>query len=160
MTTESKKQNSYFALERIYIKDASFESPKSPEVFKKQWNPEVKVDLSNTSRKLGDNLYEAVLSITVTVVESKKEEQQEEDKSSTIFVTEIQQAGIFKIEGVNDAKILDHTLSVFCLNILFPYAREAIDNMVTRGNFPPLMIAPINFDSLYQSKKQAADKES
>jgi preprotein translocase subunit SecB len=159
MTTESKKQNSYFALERIYIKDASFESPKSPEVFKKQWNPEVKVDLGNTSRKLGDNLYEAVLSITVTVVESKKGEQQE-DKSSTIFVTEIQQAGIFKIEGVNDAEILDHTLSVFCLNILFPYAREAIDNMVTRGNFPPLMIAPINFDSLYQSKKQAADKES
>ena len=109
MNTESKKQNSYFALERIYIKDASFESPKSPEVFKKQWDPEVKIDLGNTSRKLGDNLYEAVLSITVTVVDSKKD-QQEDDKVSTIFVTEIHQAGIFKIEGVNDAEVLDHAL--------------------------------------------------
>ncbi len=150
---ENQQQAPQFALQRIYTKDISFESPKSPEMFQKQWQPEVKLDLSTNNRALEEGLYEVVLSLTVTV------ENGEENSKETAFVTEVHQAGIFLARGLEEEE-LHRTLGAFCPNILFPYAREAIDNLVLRGSFPPLMLAPVNFDALYlQAREQKAAQQ-
>ena len=131
-----------FVLQRIYVKDLSFESPKVPEIFQVPWQPEVKVDLNTTNRLLHNDIYEVILSLTITVQNDSTE-----DKITTLLA-EVQQAGIFYIKGFRNDK-LHKTLIASCPNILFPYAREAIDNMVLRGSFPPLMLAPVNFDVLF-----------
>ena len=146
---QTQEQQPQFALQRIYIKDLSFESPKAPEIFKTQWQPEVKLDLNTTNSALDEEgMFEVVLSLTATV--SNGEE--------TAFVAEVQQAGIFLARNLPEAD-LHRTLGAFCPNLLFPYAREAIDNLVTRGSFPALMLAPVNFDALYlQAQQQAANE--
>ncbi|MGB0360990.1 MAG: protein-export chaperone SecB [Endozoicomonas sp.] len=150
---ENQQQAPQFALQRIYVKDISFESPKVPEVFQKQWQPEVKLDLSTSNRTLEEGLFEVVLSLTVTV------ENGPEGSKETAFVTEVQQAGVFLAKGLAEDE-LHRTLGAFCPNILFPYAREAIDNLVLRGSFPPLMLAPVNFDALYiQAREQQAQQQ-
>ncbi|MCL6415002.1 protein-export chaperone SecB [Aestuariirhabdus sp. Z084] len=141
-----------FALQRIYVKDISFESPKSPEMFRKEWKPKVNLDLNTRNSKLDDGVFEVVLALTVTV----------ENGEDTAFVAEVQQAGIFAVSNMED-KAVHHTLGSFCPNILFPYAREAIDNLVTRGSFPPVMLAPVNFDALYAqavAQKQAEQEKA
>ena len=141
-----------FNIHRIYIKDISFEAPNSPQVFNDKWQPKNSMDLNTNAQKLADNLYEVVLSITVTV---KNNEQ-------TAFLVEVHQAGIFQIEGFEDAH-LQGVLGSFCPNVIFPYAREAVSDIVSRGGFPQLLLAPINFDALYQQhlQKQAeADQEA
>lgn len=143
-----------FSLQRIYVKDISFESPKAPEVFQTQWNPHVNLDLNTRHTKLQDGIYEVVLSLSATVSNGDK------DKQDTTFIAEVQQAGIFAINGLDDAG-LRHTLGAFCPNLLFPYAREAIDNLVLRGSFPPLMLSPVNFDALYaQAEQRRAAEEA
>ncbi|WP_419833041.1 protein-export chaperone SecB [Endozoicomonas atrinae] len=144
---DNQQQAPQFALQRIYMKDISFESPKAPEIFQKQWQPEVKLDLSTSNRPLEEGLYEVVLSLTVTV------ENGTEDSKETAFVTEVHQAGVFLAKGLDEEE-LHRTLGAFCPNILFPYAREAIDNLVLRGSFPPLMLAPVNFDALYMQARE------
>lgn len=136
-----------FNIQRIYTKDISFETPNSPTIFKKDWKPEVKLDLDTRSNKLDDAAYEVVLSLTVTAKLGE----------DTAFLCEVQQAGIFSIGEMPEPQ-LAHTLGSFCPNILFPYAREAISSLVSRGTFPPLNLAPVNFDALFASfvqKKQA-----
>lgn len=133
-----------FALQRIYVKDLSFESPKAPSVFQAQWNPQVNLDLNTRHTKLQDDIYEVVLSLSATVTNGAEE---------VTFIAEVQQAGIFAIAGLDEAS-MRHTLGAFCPNILFPYAREAIDNLVSRGSFPPLMLAPVNFDALFAQAEQ------
>lgn len=129
-----------FTMQRIYTKDLSFESPDSPAVFRKQWQPKVNVDLNTKSDRIDDNgNYEVVLTITVT---AKVEE-------ATAFLVEVQQAGIFYITGI-EGENLRRVLGTACPNILFPYARENIDAIVTKGGFPPVMLAPVNFEALYQ----------
>ena len=129
-----------FAMQRIYTKDVSFESPSTPEVFKKQWQPKVNVDLNTKSDKIDDQgNFEVVLTITIT---AKIEEE-------TAFLVEIQQAGIFFIAGF-EGEDLRRILGTAAPNILFPYAREAIDAVCVKGGFPPVMLAPVNFDALYQ----------
>lgn len=137
-----------FTIQRIYVKDMSFESPASPKVFTSgEWKPEVNIELSVKNEKLEDNNYEVVLLITVTLNQDKK----------AVLVTEVKQAGIFTIDGIEGER-LNHLLSSYCPNILFPYAREAISDVVVRGGFPQLLLAPVNFDALYEeSKKQAAN---
>ena len=144
---ENQQQAPQFALQRIYMKDISFESPKAPEIFQKQWQPEVKLDLSTSNRPLEEGLFEVVLSLTVTV------ENGSEGNKETAFVTEVHQAGVFLAKGLDEEE-LHRTLGAFCPNILFPYAREAIDNLVLRGSFPPLMLAPVNFDALYMQARE------
>ncbi len=147
---QSQEQQPQFALQRIYIKDLSFESPKAPKVFKSQWQPEVKLDLNTTNTALEEEgLYEVVLSLTVTVTNGEE----------TAFMVEVEQAGIFLIRNL-DAAQLHHTLGAFCPNVLFPYARETVDNMVNRGSFPALMLAPVNFDALYAQAMQQAQQEA
>lgn len=154
MAEKQQEQQPQFALQRIYVKDLSFESPKSPEMFQAQWQPEVKLDLNTSNRQLQEDMFEVVLSLTITV------ENGPEGKRETAFLAEVQQAGVFLVKGLA-ADELHRTLGAFCPNILFPYAREAIDNMVLRGSFPPLMLAPVNFDALYlQAREQAEQQET
>jgi len=137
-----------FGIQRVYMKDASFESPNAPEIFRSQWKPQINLDLNTRSEKLADDLYEVVLTLTVTAKNDDK----------TAFLVEVHQAGIFKIEGI-EGPALHQTLGAFCPNLLFPYAREAIDGFVTKGSFPALMLAPVNFDAIYaQGMQQQAQK--
>ena len=127
-----------FSLQRIYVRDLSFEAPKSPEIFRQEWTPSVELDLNTRQKPLEGDFHEVVLTLSVTV----------KTAGEVAFIAEVQQAGIFLISGL-DAAAMSHTLGAFCPNILFPYAREALDNLVTRGSFPALMLAPVNFDALY-----------
>ncbi|MBP8236700.1 MAG: protein-export chaperone SecB [Pseudomonas sp.] len=131
-------QGPQFSLQRIYVRDLSFEAPKSPEIFRQEWAPSVELDLNTRQKPLEGDFYEVALTVSVTV----------KTAGETAFIAEVQQAGIFLISGL-DAAAMSHTLGAFCPNILFPYAREALDNLVTRGSFPALMLAPVNFDALY-----------
>ena len=129
-----------FALQRIYTKDISLESPATPAVFKKQWQPQVSVDLGTKSDKIDDEgNYEVVLTITIT---AKMED-------ANAFLIEVQQAGIFFITGFSPEE-LRRIVGTAAPNILFPYARECIDTLCVKGGFPPVMLAPINFDAMYQ----------
>ncbi|SDS86103.1 protein translocase subunit secB [Halopseudomonas litoralis] len=139
-----------FNLQRIYIKDLSFESPKAPAVFQSQWNPKVNLDLNTRHTELQEGIYEVVLSLSATVTNGEEE---------VTFIAEVQQAGIFAINGLDEAG-MRHTLGAFCPNILFPYAREAIDSLVLRGSFPPLMLAPVNFDALFAQAEQRRAAET
>lgn len=144
---ESQPQTQ-FALQRIYCKDISFETPNSPAIFHKEWKPEIKLDIDTRSTKLDDVNFEVVLTITVT---AKIEEM-------TAFLCEVQQAGIFTIENIPEEQ-LPHMLGSFCPNMLFPYAREAISNLVNRGTFPPLNLAPVNFDAIFAAYVQKRQQE-
>jgi preprotein translocase subunit SecB len=138
-----------FVMQRIYNKDLSFESPATPDIFRKQWQPKVNVDLNTRSKALDEQgNYEVVLTITLT---TKVEEE-------TAFLVEVQQAGIFSIVGF-DGEPLRRLLGTAAPNILFPYARENIDSLVVKGGFPPVMLAPVNFDALYQQAMAKAAAE-
>jgi preprotein translocase subunit SecB len=132
-----------FSLQRIYVRDLSFEAPKSPAIFRQQWEPSVALDLNTRQKALDGDFHEVVLTLSVTVKNGEE----------VAFIAEVQQAGIFMIKGL-DASAMSHTLGAFCPNILFPYARETLDSLVTRGSFPALMLAPVNFDALYAQELQ------
>ncbi len=139
-----------FALQRIYLKDFSFESPRSPGVFTGQWSPNINFEVKSRSEKYQENSYEVVLTLTV---EAKVEE-------NTAFLVEVQQAGIFACANMEPQQ-LEQILASLCPNILFPYARESIDSIVTKGSFPPLMLAPINFDAVYaEQKRRQAEQQA
>ncbi|WGL15643.1 protein-export chaperone SecB [Microbulbifer bruguierae] len=147
---DTEAQQVQFAMQRIYLKDLSFETPMGAEVFKKQWKPQVNQELNTKTAKIDEDLYEVALTLTITV---KLEEE-------TAFLVEVQQAGLFGIKGLEGPQ-LAQALNTACPNILFPYAREVVDNVVTKGSFPALMLPPINFDALFaaalnQAQQQAA----
>ncbi|BCJ09364.1 MULTISPECIES: protein-export chaperone SecB [Pseudomonas] len=132
-----------FSLQRIYVRDLSFEAPKSPQIFRQQWEPSVSLDLNTRQKALEGDFHEVVLTLSVTV----------KNGDEVAFIAEVQQAGIFLIANL-DASSMSHTLGAFCPNILFPYARETLDSLVTRGSFPALMLSPVNFDALYAQEMQ------
>ena len=133
-----------FSPQKIYIKDASFETPHSPEIFTQDWEPEVNMDLSSHTKVIRDSIYEVVLKITVTVTLEEK----------TAYLAEIKQAGIFRIDGFSEED-MHHMVSTVCPNILFPFAREYVADLATRGGFPQLLLAPVNFEALYQQQQEA-----
>ena len=137
-----------FAIQRIYLKDLSFETPMGPSVFQKQWQPKVNQDLNTKNTKLENDLYEVALRLTLTVT----------DGEDTIYILEVKQAGIFAIKGL-DPKQITHVIDTTCPNILFPYAREAVDSVLSKGSFPALMLPPINFDALFASALKQAEEE-
>jgi preprotein translocase subunit SecB len=141
-------ENQTFDIQRLYIKDSSFESPSVPAIFREEWQPEVSIDLQTKSQILEGDLHEVVLTVTVT---AKK-------KEKIIFLVEVKQAGIFAIKGFSKEQ-LGHMLGSFCPNVLFPYAREVVTDIAVRGGFPPLYLTPVNFDMLYaqhlEQQKQA-----
>ncbi len=127
-----------FAIQKIYVKDLSFESPNAPAVFTADFQPQVNVELNTNGQSIGENVYEVVLSITVTVKQG----------DNTAYLVEVQQSGIFNIEGMPEEQMAG-MLAVFCPSIIFPYAREAISDVVTRGGFPQLLLAPVDFNAMY-----------
>ena len=138
-----------FVIQKVYLKDMSFEAPNSPAVFQGEWSPEANIEINTNATKLNDNNHEVDLTLTVTA----------KSKEDNAFLVEIKQTGIFTINGVDDQNQLGHLLGAYCPSVLFPYAREAISSLVLRGGFPELTLAPINFDMLYmQSLQQQADQ--
>jgi preprotein translocase subunit SecB len=135
MTTPAAPE---FDIQRIYTKDISFEAPETPHTFVQEWKPTVSLNLETKSNRIQDNLHEVILSITATVNTGDK----------TAFLIEVHQAGVFMIKGFPDDQ-LHQMLGSFCPNILFPYAREVVSDLVVRGGFPQLILAPVNFDALY-----------
>jgi len=132
-----------FGIEKLYIKDLSVEVPHAPEIYLERETPQVEIQLGTAGRGLGDGAYEVVLTVTVTA--------KLEDK--TVFLVEIGQAGIFRILNVPDGQV-EPLIAVACPNILFPYAREAVSDAVTRAGFAPIVLQPVNFEAMYMQRLQ------
>ena len=146
MAEQENAADKQLAISKIYAKDFSFESPQSPNVFRaRDWKPQTNLNLRSTHNLIEDDVHEVVLTITV--------EAKEDDKS--LFLVELQQAGIFEISGY-EGEELKAILGSFCPNILFPYARESIATVIQKGGFPEFVLQPINFDALYLQAKQQA----
>lgn len=152
MTEQNSAQqqaNTHFMIQRIYMKDSSYEAPNTPAVFQQKWEPELALDINTSSTELESTIYEVVLTLTATV----------KNQGAVAFLIEVKQAGIFTIENAPKEQ-LDHLLGSFCPGILFPYAREAITSQAIKGSFPQLVLAPINFDALYIQQMQEKNKAS
>ncbi len=144
-----ESQGPQFAIQRVYLKDLSFESPQGAMIFTKQGQPKVNQDMNTAVNKLDEGVFEVVLKITVEV----------KVEDSTAFLVEVQQAGIFVVTGL-DSQQLRQVLNTTCPQMLFPYAREVVDNAAVKGGFPPVAMPPINFDVLFaQALKQAKEQQ-
>lgn len=143
------QQQAGFALDRVYLKDISFESPNSPEVFRKEWKPEFKMDLNTKHKPMPDHPHVFEVSVCVTLTATVE--------GMTAYIAEVEQAGVFQVVGMQGIQ-LAQTLSSFCPNVLFPYLRESMDSIIVKGSFAPAMLAPVNFDAIFADavrKKQA-----
>ena len=127
-----------FSVQKIYLKDASFEAPNSPMSFNEQGQPELNMNLNQKVGKLADDVYEVVLGVTLTCTLADK----------TIYLAEVAQAGIFGLAGF-DEQTLDAMLGIHCPTVLFPYARQAVSDLISQGGFPPFYLQPINFEGIY-----------
>lgn len=140
--TNAAEAEQQFIIERIYVKDVSFESPNSPAVFTKEWEPDTNLNLNTNVTPLGEDHYEVELVVTVTV---------KDKEGKTSFLVEVKQAGAFMIKGYPQEQ-LNHLIASYCPSQLFPYAREVIANLVSKGSFPEMHLSPINFDALYAQR--------
>lgn len=142
-----------FTIQKIYTKDMSFETPNSPKIFTEKWEPSVDFNLGTHVETLENSLFEVILTVTITVKIS----------NTTAYLVEVNQAGIFTLAGFSDQE-MGPMVGSFCPNILFPYAREAISDLATKGGFPQLLLAPVNFDALYaqhlQQEQRPANSET
>lgn len=148
--TEQTAQENHFSIQKLYVKDVSFESPSAPGIFSfEKWDPQIELNLNNTSKKVAENLYEVVLNVTATVSNNDK----------VAFLVEVHQGGLFQLNGFNqdDTKYI---LNSQCMTILFPFAREAVSELTNRGGFPPLLLNPVNFDALYAQAVQKQQQEA
>ena len=147
MSEENQQQ---FAIQKIYLKDVSFESPNAPAVFSDgEWQPEVNVQLNTETRVIVDGQYEVSLNVTVTAKHGDK----------TAFLVEVKQAGVFQMVGFEEEQ-LKGMLGAYCPEVLFPFAREAIADLVAKGGFPQLLLAPVNFNQLYMQHQQQAAQQA
>ncbi len=138
-----------FVIQKIYCKDVSFETPNSPQMFTEDWQPEMKMDLHTAVNPLAEGVFEVVLTVTITV----------KVKEKTAFLAEVEQAGIFNVTGFEKQQ-QDGMLGSYCPNILFPYVREVISELVNKGGFPQLVLQPVNFDAVYaQHLQQQSNSE-
>ena len=149
-TENNEKNEKNVSLQTIYIKDLSFEAPNSPDIFlEEEITPETKLNISNTHRKLSEGVYDVSLKLSVESTYGEK----------TMFLAEVEQAGVFAIRGYDETETRA-LIGIFCPNTLFPYIRELISTMVTKAGFPALLLQPINFDSIYsQAMEQQKDKK-
>ena len=149
MSEENKKAENQqattqnLAIQKIYTKDVSFESPNSPFGFQDEWKPDVSVDLNTAGQTLENNNFEVILKVTITAKNNDK----------TAFLAEVHQAGVFQLSGFDDEQQA-FILGSYCPGTLFPYAREVISSLVTDGGYPPVILAPVNFEALYQEHLQ------
>lgn len=137
----SEAQQPMFSIEKIYVKDLSLEVPGGPQTFMQSEQPQLEVQLSQQSQRVSDVLFEVTLVITVTAKRADK----------TLFLVEVSQAGVFQIRNVSEADLAP-VLGMVCPNVLFPYARETVSDIVNRAGFPPVLLAPVNFETLYQQR--------
>ncbi|GGX82446.1 MULTISPECIES: protein-export chaperone SecB [Vogesella] len=142
--SEQQELQPVFSIEKIYVKDLSLEIPNAPAIFLEQEQPEIDMQLASEGRQLEDGFFEVSLTVTVTAKLPEK----------TMFLCEVAQAGIFQIQNI-PAEDIDPILGVACPNILFPYARETVSSLVGRAGFPPVLLAPINFEALYMQQRAA-----
>lgn len=126
-------------VQKIYIKDASIEVPEGPEIFTEEYNPEVNVELNTQIQTLSETSHQITLMVTVTAKQEKR----------TAYIVEVQQAGVFQIDGFPDDGERGHVLGAYCPSILFPYVRESVGDMIQRAGFPPFLLQPVNFDLIY-----------
>lgn len=145
--TDTNEQE--FGIHSIYLKDVSFEAPNSPEVFKTQFQPDIEMNLNLQTNNLEDHVYEVVLSVTVSAKANDK----------AAFLVELQQAGVFTLKGF-DKENMGPMLGIYCPNVLFPYARESVANLVTKGGFPQLLLEPVNFEALYAQHQEEQDNKT
>ena len=134
-------QQPVFSIEKIYVKDLSIEVPNAPQVFIEQETPNIEVQIQSNGTQVGDGLYEVALKITVSA----------KNGETSFFLVEVVKCGLFQIRNVPEQD-LEPVLAVACPNILFPYARETISDAVNRAGFPPVILAPVNFEVLYQQR--------
>lgn len=134
-------------LQKIYICDASIEVPDGPRVFTEEYNPEVNVDLNTQIQSLSEETHQVILTVTVTAKQGER----------TAYIVEVQQAGVFQIEGFADEEERDQVLGAYCPSILFPYIRESVGDMVQRAGFPHFLLQPVNFDLLYAQHRANED---
>ena len=127
-----------FTVEKLYIKDVSFEAPGAPQVFNETGQPQLQMNLNQKVQRLSDTAFEVVLGVTLTCTIGEK----------TAYLAEVQQAGVFGLAGFDD-QTLDAMLGTHCPNALYPYARQAISDLISAGGFPPFLLQPLNFEALY-----------
>ena len=149
--SDEQQTDRQFAIQRIYTKDISFESPNAPQVFISEWEPKINVDLSTEIQALSEDTIQVVLTVNVVA--------KQEDK--TAFLVEVQQAGIFLAKGFSEEE-LGPLMGIGAPNALYPYAREVVSDLITRGSFPQFTLQPVNFEQMYAqqmaSKKESAEK--
>lgn len=136
-------QQPAFGIEKVYVKDLSLEIPNAPQIFIERTQPQISIELSNNTSKIDEGIYEVVTTVTVTSKIAEK----------TVFLVEVAQAGIFQIRNVPEEN-LEIILGVTCPNIIFPYLRETVSDLVVRAGFPPVLLNPINFEALFAQQKQ------
>lgn len=137
----SEEQAPVFSIEKLYVKDLSLELPNAPQCFFEQDAPGIEVQLQTAGKGVGDGIFDVVLTVTVSAKVGEK----------TLFLVEAAQGGLFLIRNVPDAE-LEGVISVACPNILFPFAREVVADAINRAGFPPVLLAPVNFESLYRQR--------
>ena len=143
----SENAQPVFSIEKLYVKDLSIEVPNAPEIFLEREQPQVEIQLNTAGRAVGEGVYEVVLTVTVTAKMGDK----------TVFLVEVGQAGIFRIQNVPEEQI-EPLIAVACPNILFPYAREVVSDAVTRAGFSPVVLQPVNFEGMYMQRLQQAEQ--
>jgi len=148
MAENEQQTDRQFMVHRIYTKDLSYESPNAPEIFRQEWQPNHELNLNTKVNTLEDNAYEVVLSVTVTTKIGDK----------TAVIVEVHQAGLFGVMGFPEQE-LGPLLGAYCPNLLFPYAREVVSDLVTKGSFPQLVLQPVNFDALFAQHKQKVSEQ-
>ncbi len=141
--TETQTPPPSFQIEKIYVKDLSLELPNAPQVFLQSETPQLDVQINNEATMLAEGMFEVVVTVTVTARGADK----------TLFLVEAAQAGIFTLRGMPEAEI-EPLLAIACPNILYPYVRETVSDLVVRGGFPPVLLAPVSFEALYMQRQQ------
>lgn len=149
MAEENLTQEKQFSIQKIYTKDLSFETPNAPKIFREKWEPVVDFNLGTKVDKLENTVFEVTLTVTITV----------KSGDQNAYLVEVNQAGIFTLENFTEQE-LGPMLGSFCPNILFPYAREVVSDLVTKGGFPQLLLAPVNFDALYGQHLQQMQQQA
>lgn len=127
---------------KIYVRDASLEVPSAPNIFNEQRQPEINVHIANRSTQVADAIYEVVLTLTVTA----------KIEDTTAYLVELHQAGVFSLQNFTEEQT-GPTLGIICPGALFPFAREALSSLISKGGFPPLLLNPVNFDALYRQRQ-------
>ena len=147
MSEQEQNGQPVFSIEKLYVKDLSVEVPRAPQIFQEPEAPQVDVSMNNAGKAISDGYYEVVINITVTA----------KIKEKTVFLVEVAYGGVFQIRNVPDSEI-EMVLGVTCPNILFPYLREVVSETVSRAGFPPVILHPMNFEAIYNARKQKGEE--